>query len=70
MLGFSTQEFYKWKREPVTDREWNDAHLINAALEVRHDDPALGYRFVADELQHAGIGGSERRVRRKAGLSA
>jgi putative transposase len=62
VLGFSTQAFYKWKRDPVTDREWDDAHLINAALEVHHDDPVFGYRFVADELRDAGIVSSERRV--------
>ena len=27
--GFSTQEFYKWKKKPVTQRDWDDAHLIN-----------------------------------------
>jgi putative transposase len=42
VLGFSTQAFYKWKRDPVTDREWDDAHLINAALDIHHDDPCSG----------------------------
>ena len=62
VLGFSTQAFYRWKRDPVTDREWDDAHLINAALDVHHDDPAFGYRFVADELPGRGILACERRV--------
>lgn len=62
VLGFSTQAFYKWKRDPVTDREWDDAHLINAAIDVHHDDPAFGYRFVADELAGDGIAVGERRV--------
>ncbi|MGI8880239.1 MAG: hypothetical protein ACR2KJ_06955 [Jatrophihabitans sp.] len=34
--GFPTQGFYQWKAGPVTDRDWADAHLINAALEI-HD---------------------------------
>ena len=31
VLGFSKQAFYRWKTDPVTDREWDDAHLINNA---------------------------------------
>jgi putative transposase len=31
VLGLSTQAFYAWKKDPVTDRECDDAHLINAA---------------------------------------
>jgi putative transposase len=62
VLGFSTQAFYAWKRNPVTDREWEDAHLINAALDIHHDDPVFGYRFVADELERDGVAASERRV--------
>jgi len=62
VLGFSAQAFYKWKRQPVTDRDWDDAHLINAALDIHHDDPAFGYRFIADELACAGVTANERRV--------
>jgi transposase InsO family protein len=64
VLGFSTQAFYAWKKNPVTDREWDDAHLINAALDVHHDDPAFGYRFIADELARHGVRASENRVAR------
>ena len=62
VLGFSTQAFHKWNRNPVTDRDWDDAHLINAAIDIHHDDPAFGYRFIADELRHAGVTAGERRV--------
>jgi len=62
VLGFSKQAFYKWNRDPVTDRDWDDAHLINAAIDIHHDDPAFGYRFIADELHRAGITAGERRV--------
>ena len=31
VLGFSTQAFYQWKRGPVSLRDWDDAHLTNAA---------------------------------------
>jgi transposase InsO family protein len=64
VLGFSKQAFYKWKSDPVTDREWDDAHLINAAMDIHHDDPAFGYRFIADQLGERGIAASENRVQR------
>ena len=64
VLGFSKQAFYSWKAAPVTDRDWTDAHLINAAVDVHRDDPAFGYRFIADELEHQGFSAGENRVAR------
>jgi transposase InsO family protein len=64
VLGFSKQAFYKWRSNPVTARDWADAHLINAALEIHHDDPAFGYRFIADQLAEHGIVAGENRVQR------
>jgi hypothetical protein len=31
-LGFSKQAFYAWQRHPVAQRNWDGAHLINAAI--------------------------------------
>ena len=62
VLGFSTQSFNKWRRNPVSQRDWDDAHLTNAALDVHSDDPAFGYRFISDELSDAGFCVSERRL--------
>ena len=72
VLGFSKQAFYKWQANPVTDRDWNDAHLINAALDIHADDPAFGYRFIADQLAERGVTASENRVwaRRRAPCSS
>jgi putative transposase len=64
VLGFSKQAFYKWRRNPVTQRDWDDAHLVNAALDIHGDDPGLGYRFIADELPAKGITAGENRVAR------
>jgi putative transposase len=64
VLGFSKQAFYKWCADPVSQRDWDDAHLINAALEIHHDDPEFGYRFIADELAAVGIVASRNRVNR------
>jgi len=64
VLGFSKQAFYAWRKDPVSWRDWDDAHLINAALDVHRDDPAFGYRFIADELPARGIQAGENRVAR------
>jgi len=64
VLGFSKQAFYKWNANPVTQRDWDDAHLIQAAREIHQDDPAFGYRYIRDELAEQGIVASRNRVNR------
>jgi putative transposase len=64
VLGFSKQAFYAWRKNPVSQRDWDDAHLINAALHIHHDDPGFGYRFIADELPARGIVAGANRVAR------
>jgi hypothetical protein len=70
VLGFSKQAFYAWCKDPVPQRDWDEAHLINAALEVHRDDPAFGYRFIADELPARGITAGENRVARVMAVRA
>jgi putative transposase len=64
VLGFTTKAFYKWLKQPVSDRELEDAYLSNAAVDVHADDPEFGYRFVYDELVDAGHACGENRVQR------
>src|SRR3712207_385963 len=64
VLGFSTQAYYKWLANPVSQRDWDDAHLINAAVDIHTDDPAFGYRFIADQLHERGLAAGENRVAR------
>ena len=64
VLGFSRQAFYRWQRAPVCDRDWQDAQLVNAILDVHADDPEFGYRLISDELERAGHRASENRVHR------
>jgi putative transposase len=64
VLGFSKQAFYAWKRNPVSQRDWDEAHLINAVVSIHRDDPAFGYRFIADELPARGITAGENKVAR------
>jgi putative transposase len=46
VLGLSTQAFYKWRKLPVSQHDWDDVHLIDAAHDIHTDDAAFGYRFV------------------------
>ena len=62
VLGISRQAYYQWESDPVSQRDWDDAHLIKAALEIHTDDPTEGYRFIADELARRGFAASENRV--------
>ncbi len=64
VLGFSTQGYYKWLKEPVSRRERDDAAVINKLVEIHEDDPTLGYRFLTYELEDAGVTCSENRVHR------
>jgi hypothetical protein len=62
VLHFTPQAYYKWRANPVSDREWSDAHLVDRARDIHADDPVFGYRLIADELaaEHA-ITASENR---------
>lgn len=62
VLGFSRQGFYKWLTCPVTDAQWRQAHLINAAHDIHADDPEFGYRLISDDLKDAGHVVSENTV--------
>jgi transposase InsO family protein len=62
VLGFSPQAYYAWLKEPISQRELEDAYLTNALVDAHGDDPAFGYRFLADELERAGVAVGERRV--------
>ncbi len=64
VLGFTTQAFYAWRKSPVSQRDWDNAHLLNAAIDTHADDPGFGYRFIADELPARGISAGENRVAR------
>ena len=63
VLKFSKQAFFKWRANTVSRRDWDNAHLTNAAVDLHRDDPAFGYRFISDEIEAAsGLPASERRV--------
>jgi hypothetical protein len=59
VLGFSTQAFYKRHKSAVSQRDCDDAHLINAVRDIHADNPAFGYRFISDQLPGRGIAAGE-----------
>ena len=69
VLGLSTQGYYKWLKDPISQRDWDDAHVIDAVLGIHEDDPSLGYRFLSDELADIGILASEHRVWRLCSIA-
>jgi putative transposase len=54
VLKLARQPYYRWLANPVTDAEWDDAHLANAIFDAHRDDPEFGYRFLADEVRTEG----------------
>jgi putative transposase len=64
VLGFTKPAFYQWRKRPISARDWDDAHLVDAASDIHHDDPGFGYRFIADELPGRGITAGRNRVAR------
>lgn len=48
----------------MSQRDWDDARLTNAAVDLHADDPEFGYRLIADELIAAGDQVSGNRVHR------
>lgn len=53
VLGFTPQAFYKSRASPCSTRDWGDAQITNAIVDVHADHPEFGYRFIADELERA-----------------
>ncbi|RFA17610.1 hypothetical protein B7R23_17080, partial [Subtercola boreus] len=47
VLKLSTQGYYKWLRDPVSRRDWDDAHVIDVMRQIHENDSTLGYRFLA-----------------------
>lgn len=62
VLDLCRQAYYRWLADPVSQRDWDDAHLCNALYDAHHDDPEFGYRLLADEVRDAGWDVGERRV--------
>lgn len=64
VLKLARQPYYRWLADPVTDREWHQAHLANALFDAHRDDPEFGYRLLGDEARDAGAIAGDRVPRR------
>jgi transposase InsO family protein len=62
VLKIAKQPFYRWLKNPISTRDWDDAQLTNAAVDTHAEAPTFGYRLIADELSDLGFVASERRV--------
>ncbi len=62
VLKIAKQPFYRWLARPVSDRDWDEAQLTDAAFDAHREAPTFGYRLIADELADVGFEASERRV--------
>jgi len=62
VLKIAKQPFYRWLKNPISTRDWDDAQLTNAAVDAHDEAPTFGYRLIADELADLGFEASERRV--------
>ena len=49
-------------KKPCSTRDYDNAYLTNALIDLHHDDPNFGYRFMADELERLNENVGERRV--------
>ena len=43
VLDFTKQAFYARKTQTVSQRDWEDAYLVNVARDVHTDDSAFRY---------------------------
>ena len=50
VLGFSTQGYYKWLKQPVAARGAEEQELISVLHQLQGDDPEGGYRVLADDI--------------------
>lgn len=62
VLGVTEQAYCKWRKQPVSAREVEEAHLIGVFSELHEDDPEGGYRVLSDDITELGYQLSERRV--------
>lgn len=62
ILGFATQAYYKWLKNPVSARKIEEHKLTTTLRELHKDDPDGGYRVLADELEDLDYQVSGRRI--------
>jgi len=54
VLDLCRQHYYRWLKDPVTERELAEAYRADALFDAHRDDPEFGYRLLADEAASEG----------------
>lgn len=54
VLDLCRQQYYRWLKDPVTERELAEAYRADALFDAHRDDPEFGYRLLADEAASEG----------------
>lgn len=62
VLGLCRQQYYRWRDQPFTDAELDEAYVADAVFDAHRDDPEFGYRFLADEVRASGFDVGDRMV--------
>lgn len=70
VLKIARQPYYRWVASPVSERAWDQAHLVNALRDAHGEDPEFGHRFLADEIRDAGFVVSDRTVWKRCSENA
>jgi hypothetical protein len=60
VLNIARQPYYRWRANPVTDAERDEAYRADALFDAHRGDPEFGYRFLAQEAGAAGEPMAER----------
>lgn len=60
VLKLSRQPYYRWLKQPIGERELDEAYRANALYDAHVDDPEFGHRLLADEARAAGQPMSDR----------
>jgi putative transposase len=47
VLGFSPQGYYRWRRRPISHRNYENAYLTNALIDAHHNDLRLGLSLLS-----------------------
>ena len=51
VLGFTPPAFYKWSANPVSDRDWDDAHVTNELIDAHADDPEFARHYDSTQTE-------------------
>ena len=54
VLNLCRQQYYRWLKDPVSERELAEAYRADALFDAHRDDPEFGYRLLADEAASEG----------------